>query len=655
MANNETIPEREEAMVTMAEAAAEKLHQMVHSDAVTEIETESGPLPSLAKWQADASDFFSSSAEIAATARAAAEVARDAAQLSAGVYVDTAAGLAATVSGAYFNVPSIEDAEYLVLYRNSAGVAIEQKRYPSASAVEEVSSNIRPSEPKGTVFAVADEGGFVKYSVREDGSFGTEQASIEKDRIVNQSFEVRDSTLDVVFAATDAQGFAKFVVREDNSFGTQGAELGETGVRTQAFDIAATFPGVRFAVGDAHGYFALYIREGEAVHETGNLMEDVHRLKRDFAASVHVGAAIPTSRREVIAHRGTTLGGIAPENSLDAYKLSARAGYRKVETDVLKTADGQFVLMHDNSINRTCRNAADYSVISGTVDVSSRTLAELRSNYVLAATNPRYRRKIPTLDEFLATCRDFGLYPVIELKDVTYSNEDVAAIATRAVELLGVEGFALTSFNPAQLDHVRTIFAGVQLYYIYGAVGSVEIDHMVEMQPAALYASYDKYTAASIAEAHRKGVTVAAWTVPNAQFDPMLKIGLDEFATDTLAPTLKAQQVLFRDYSGITFEAYLSDGVLSDGVLQLAQGKKLQFVARPELAVELGAYYLSLDIIGAAYLSGTRLGANVANASDDFVPYSAQCLLFNESPTFTITAGAGGCAIKDARLAIAEF
>lgn len=49
MANNETIAEREEAMVSMAEADAEKLHLMVNGDDQTDVEVESGFVPTWAK------------------------------------------------------------------------------------------------------------------------------------------------------------------------------------------------------------------------------------------------------------------------------------------------------------------------------------------------------------------------------------------------------------------------------------------------------------------------------------------------------------------------------------------------------------------------------------------------------------------------------
>lgn len=78
-------------------------------------------------------DVSITQAGLATTAKTAAEAARDAAQLSAGVYATIAAGLAATTSGKYFSVPSSSSYEHLILYQNNAGAALEVKRYPSSA------------------------------------------------------------------------------------------------------------------------------------------------------------------------------------------------------------------------------------------------------------------------------------------------------------------------------------------------------------------------------------------------------------------------------------------------------------------------------------------------------------------------------------------
>ena len=80
---------------------------------------------------------------LAELARTATEIARDAAQLSAGIYATPAAGLLATTLGQYFSVPSVLDTEYLILYRHDAdSVATEIKRYPSVGGLEYTVANV---------------------------------------------------------------------------------------------------------------------------------------------------------------------------------------------------------------------------------------------------------------------------------------------------------------------------------------------------------------------------------------------------------------------------------------------------------------------------------------------------------------------------------
>lgn len=57
-------------------------------------------------------------------------------QLSgAQIFVDVASGLSGTNSGSYFSVLSADTTEYVVLYKNVSGSAVEQKRYPSNELV----------------------------------------------------------------------------------------------------------------------------------------------------------------------------------------------------------------------------------------------------------------------------------------------------------------------------------------------------------------------------------------------------------------------------------------------------------------------------------------------------------------------------------------
>lgn len=62
--------------------------------------------------------------------------AADTAMFTAGMYPDTATGLINTVDGEYFNVPSGDMEEFAILYKNVAGAAVEQKRFPGAPILQ---------------------------------------------------------------------------------------------------------------------------------------------------------------------------------------------------------------------------------------------------------------------------------------------------------------------------------------------------------------------------------------------------------------------------------------------------------------------------------------------------------------------------------------
>lgn len=111
----------------------------------------------------------------------------------------------------------------------------------------------------------------------------------------------------------------------------------------------------------------------------------------------------------VAAHRmGTPF---APENSLSALRASILLGVDIVETDVRLSADGEVVLMHDSSVDRTT---------DGEGDVSAMTLAELRELPLIpraaVADGDFSCDRAPTLAEVFAISRG-EIVVELEVKD----------------------------------------------------------------------------------------------------------------------------------------------------------------------------------------------------------------------------------------------
>ena len=97
----------------------------------------------------------------------------------------------------------------------------------------------------------------------------------------------------------------------------------------------------------------------------------------------------------VVSHRGDWRN--APENSLQAIKNCIDMGVDMVEIDVRKTKDGQLVLMHDKTIDRTT---------TGKGKVEDWTLDSLKTLQLKDGLGVATPHKIPTLEEALMVSKD---------------------------------------------------------------------------------------------------------------------------------------------------------------------------------------------------------------------------------------------------------
>lgn len=96
-------------------------------------------------------------AERSNAARLEAEAARDTFNLNIGRKADIAEGLRETVSGQSFTVLAPDANDYIVEYKNSNGVAVEVKSYPSSRLVASLDESVRKMGQYGDVYeAVAD-------------------------------------------------------------------------------------------------------------------------------------------------------------------------------------------------------------------------------------------------------------------------------------------------------------------------------------------------------------------------------------------------------------------------------------------------------------------------------------------------------------------
>ena len=100
---------------------------------------------------------------------------------------------------------------------------------------------------------------------------------------------------------------------------------------------------------------------------------------------------------KTVAHRG--LSGIETENTVAAFVAAANRSYYGIETDVHKTLDGHFVLIHDNSTNRVSKKnkKVKRSILL--------TLKKIVLKDFYSKEAPREDLRIPTLADYISICK----------------------------------------------------------------------------------------------------------------------------------------------------------------------------------------------------------------------------------------------------------
>ncbi|NLO45680.1 MAG: hypothetical protein GX107_04150 [Clostridiales bacterium] len=234
---------------------------------------------------------------------------------------------------------------------------------------------------------------------------------------------------------------------------------------------------------------------------------------------------------ELCAHRGFSA--IAPENTVAAITAAGEAGFECAEFDVQETSDGIIVLMHDKKINR---------MTDGRGFVARLTFKELLEFDIDNGANVKKHEtlKIPTLNQALTACGDYGITPVIELKSV--SADGIMKISEEVSDF-DFEKVIVSSFDRRKLEAFRKTNKDAELWLLSSKLDADDVDFCAENEGFVLSfnAAAVKDTAV-IKELFNKGISLSCWTVNDSEtLKAFYDCGVRRFTTDNILP-LKANQ-----------------------------------------------------------------------------------------------------------------
>ncbi|MBE6650729.1 MAG: hypothetical protein E7613_05395 [Ruminococcaceae bacterium] len=129
------------------------------------------------------------------------------------------------------------------------------------------------------------------------------------------------------------------------------------------------------------------------------------------------------------SHRGGVY--YTPENTIHAFHDAFRQGFASIETDPCFTKDGAIILLHDATINRTCRNS-DGTQIEEPIYHKDLTYDELMSFDAGIYKGEKFRgTKVPLLEELLSLAEGTDTFIALDKKIPTDKLDSLFDVVAR--------------------------------------------------------------------------------------------------------------------------------------------------------------------------------------------------------------------------------
>ncbi len=214
-----------------------------------------------------------------------------------------------------------------------------------------------------------------------------------------------------------------------------------------------------------------------------------------------------SGKTKVVAHRG--LSGIEAENTNVAFIAAGNRSYFGIETDVHRTLDGRFVCIHDDNTGRV---AIDNMVVEET------TFDTLRKLLLTDKCGNKGREdlKIPTLKEYISTCKRYEKIAVLELKN-EFTKEDIGKICDEINEVGYLDNVIFISFAFDNLVKLREFYPEQKVQFLTDSYTDDLPERLIKHK-FDLDIKYTELSKEKIDLLHVLGIEVNCWTCDDKTF-----------------------------------------------------------------------------------------------------------------------------------------
>lgn len=282
------------------------------------------------------------------------------------------------------------------------------------------------------------------------------------------------------------------------------------------------------------------------IHDIQDLLNNKNKnvnimtlLKSIFTVVIILLGSLSMQAQLIVGHRGSQWG---VENTRAAFINGANAGAWGLECDIRVTADGTFVISHDDNYKRLGGPETKIADMSTEAVLSTR-LTSKRHGITYAATPC-------SLGEFLDICNEYNVVPVVEVKVCTSihsntkaENEPVFDGIPALINLIDQKGCSdrvvIISFMPGVVDFIHRHYPDITVQVLAGD-GDGTIDEWVDWcieHKMDLDVVHTIVTKEAVDRMHAAGLKVNVWTVDSVEdFERVKAAGADFITTNARFP-----------------------------------------------------------------------------------------------------------------------
>lgn len=228
----------------------------------------------------------------------------------------------------------------------------------------------------------------------------------------------------------------------------------------------------------------------------------------------------------IVAHRG--MSGLETENTCAAFVAAGNRSHVGIETDVHKTADGRFVVIHDDDTSRVGEIG---------IPVEGSTFDELRAVRLKDKDGSLARADlmIPTLEEYIRICHRYDKVAVLEFKN-RFEDEDIAAVVSAIDKMGHLDKTIFISFWYENLVSLKNQFPDLPAQFLTGERDDHEwLCSELASKGIDIDIQFGAVTKERVDMWHAAGLKVNCWTVDHPDdAKRLIDMGVDYITSNIL-------------------------------------------------------------------------------------------------------------------------